>query len=830
MSHIRLVIAEKPSVAKDLARILGVRGSLVGGIIRGPKLWIGHCVGHLVSLAEPSAYDARYKLWRAASLPILPKHFELVPVAKTQDLWTSLCKALADPKVGEIINACDAGREGELIFRNLLHTAKCRKPVRRLWLSSLTPHAVKQSFAALRPGEDFDALGDAARCRSEADWLVGINATRATTLRARHAEGQHLRGKEKQPRSHTQTLLSVGRVQTPTLAMLVERETAIQDFVPKPYWRVQAKACASQNSKETFASVYVQEDLSQTQTQTSKSPPSEHLRQRLLDKSDAEKIAQDVRQANQGTVETAQRRTVHVPPPKLYDLTQLQRQANVRFGISAQDTLTAAQALYERHKLITYPRTDSQALTAAMAQTLPDVLPHLLLPQHAPLAAEAMATGPKKLSSRFVDDAKVGDHHAIIPTAKDASKSALGGHEAKIYDLIARRFLAAYFPDAQIDTARIAWRIAGHLFVARGRMVRLPGWHRADPPGKNSRDGLPMLPLLNQGDSVWVQKAHVSDHATEPPPRYTDASLLAAMEHPKRRAHVEGDSEEPEVEPLPKEIAMCGLGTPATRANIVETLVRRGYTERKGRSWVATAKGCALIASIAVPDLKSAEMTALWEAKLADVAAGKMDAAVFMADIRTWVEDLVHKVLQGPAPTTHLEKSAPSDSKASKNPTQNAAPYAYGPSNACRSQAKRSQSPILTNPTHAPKTAAKAADATQVCAHPFLAGGLGSPLGALVCPRCRLGPVVRGKQGWGCSRWREDCHWFLAYQIEGQPLPESAARRLLRTGSTGPIAAIKHPQKSDHILVLTLNADPDDPAEDASKHHAIIAWQVPQVK
>ena len=618
------MIAEKPSVARDLARVLGVRG---GGkhALEGERYVITWCIGHLVELDEPAAYEPAWKAWRLDRLPMLPAEFRLRAAKHAIPQLREVTRLLRDRRFAGVINACDAGREGELIFRYVYQHAGSRLPIRRLWISSLTDEAIRRGFAGLREGAAFDALADAARSRSEADWLVGMNATRALTARGREA-------------GHD-ALYSIGRVQTPTLAMLVERERAITAFVPRDFWELTAALQTAGGG--AFPARWRAATAARLATGA------------LAD----ELVARDAAGAAP-IVERVRARTVTEPPPQLFDLTSLQRTANRRFGFSAQRTLELAQQLYERHKLVTYPRTDSRHLTSDVAAELHGPLSALAdVPAYAPFARQLLADPPRP-GRRIVDDSKVHDHHAIIPTGNRIDRAALDRDLARVFDLIARRFLGAFFPDAEIAVTE-AWIRVGpeggaipttrvdrdqlldalpappDRYVARGRVRLVAGWQEVAGigpegtkrpvdaagtgdtgdagDGDGAGDGTAALPPLVEGQRLAGAFASVAKQTT-PPPRYTEATLLGAMEAAGKAIDDEA---------LRAAMKDTGLGTPATRAAIIETLLRRAYVAREHKWLVPTPTGIGLIATIPVASLASPELTGGWEARLAAIARGQ---------------------------------------------------------------------------------------------------------------------------------------------------------------------------------------------------------------
>ena len=629
-SAVQLFVAEKPSVARDLARILGARHK-ERGAYSGPGIVVTWCIGHVAELEEPQAYNPAWRAWRKDGLPMLPSRFKLRPNAATLDHWQVLAGWLRHPKITRVVNACDAGREGELIFCYAQELSGCNKPVWRLWLNALTDAAVRHAIKAMRPQRAYQALADAARCRAEADWLVGLNATRALTI-ARRQQGE------------ASSLLTVGRVQTPTLAMLVQREEAIEAFEPEPYWQVQCCLEAAIDAPEAppveaetqppqarataFAALYAH-----TTVEDGKKVTSHKLATLAL----AERIQQDITNA-QGKISAVSHKELLEPPPLLHDLTSLQRLANLRYGLTAQATLEAAQALYERHKAITYPRTDSNYLPQSLKDGLMPLLGRLNRGDMAPLVAPLLTTPPKWAPvgfGRIVKDSEVSDHHAIIPTGTPPPPMGVSEAERQIYDLIVRRFVAAFYPPVRIGLGTLTAKVAGHTFIGRGRMVLEPGWHAVEPPLGRSNDKL--LPTYRRSDAVTVSDAKVESLKTRPPPRLNEAALLGAME--RAGAAIE----QAEVRLALKE---QGLGTPATRAAIIENLKRRSYVRLDGRYLRPSPEGRALLAALPVEDLKSAELTGRWEAKLSRVAKGELSRDVFMQETHAFVKTMVATILE----------------------------------------------------------------------------------------------------------------------------------------------------------------------------------------
>ncbi|MEO8591802.1 MAG: DNA topoisomerase 3 [Candidatus Solibacter sp.] len=617
------VLAEKPSVARDVARVLGAN-SKGQGYLYGNGYVVTWAVGHLAALAQPHEIQAAWKSWRRDLLPMLPQEWPLVVYEKTKDQFDVVKQILNSPKVGSIVCATDAGREGELIFRYIYEAAQCRKPVSRLWISSLTPEAIRRGFDTLRPASEYDGLADAARGRSRADWLVGMNLSRAYAL-AYDEE------------------LSVGRVQTPTLAMLVERELAVRRFVPEDYLEVMAtfrpKADPqSQSYQGTWfrerGPAVAGEDKESLQ-QAMRLPP---------DGAEAKQIAGRAR-TGQAAIESIEAQTQRMPPPGLYDLTELQRHGNRLFGFSAQKTLDIAQALYEKHKLISYPRTDSRHLSQDVARTLPRVTAAIGGPYRELLAP---GTGERPLGRRYVDDGKVTDHHAIIPTTTVAG-SGLMPDERKIYDLICRRLLAAWHEDHIWNVTTVITAIRNGEIVDRyhtsGSAVMQVGWKVLDlapAKGKKADDAKEQVlpPGLARGQEQDVLDVETLKKKTRAPKRLTEATLLTAMETAGKTL------DEKELSDAMKE---TGLGTPATRAAIIEVLIKREYIVRNGKSLEATDKGIRLI-EVVHPEVKSPAMTGQWEAYLHRIQRGSAQLGPFMKGIEDYVREVVGKVGQVPAP------------------------------------------------------------------------------------------------------------------------------------------------------------------------------------
>jgi len=607
-----LVIAEKPSVGRDLARVLPGPFAKHEGYLEGPEHVISWAVGHLVQLAEPDEYDPKFKRWRMADLPIVPEHFKLVVRdERSRKQMSVVTSQLHRDDVSEVINACDAGREGELIFAYLYEKAASKLPVRRLWLSSMTTAAMRAAFATLRPGAELAQLEQAARSRSEADWIVGMNATRAATIRLR---------------SSFDGAVSLGRVQTPTLAIIARREEEIRAFEPEPYWLVDARFEPSADASRQYGGRF-----------------HAGAKPRLASEAEALAIVAAVREQT-GEITKVEKREVTEKPPMLYDLTSLQRDANTRFGFSARRTLGAAQRLYEEHKALTYPRTNSRFLTSDMAG---EIKPTAELVGSRPEYREAAAyvAGLDLLPlARVIDDSKVTDHHAIIPTRAEHPVEKMDTDDRRVYDMVVRRFLAAFHPEAVLENTRVETTVAEHVFRTRGKVLLVPGWRGvylaaaedAEPAGETAGEedetDEAALPRLDQGEpSLTLEVASLAKE-TKPPRRYTDASLLGAMETAGKLVDDEG---------LREAMKDSGIGTPATRAAIIERLIDVGYVERDGRSLVATEKGLNVIRLLGEHALTSPDLTGSWEQRLGRIERGEDSREQFMRDIAGFAKETV---------------------------------------------------------------------------------------------------------------------------------------------------------------------------------------------
>ena len=588
-----LVLAEKPSVGKEIARILGC-SNRQKCFCEGRDYIVTWAMGHLVELAEPAAYDERFKSWKLELLPMMPDRMKLHIIKRSSGQFRQISRFLKQKTLKEVIIATDAGREGELVARWILRLGGWKGPVRRLWISSQTDKAIREGFKQLKPGKDYLNLSRAAESRAEADWLIGLNVTRA--LSCKH-----------------DTKLTAGRVQTPTLALVMERERQIRSFRPRPYWQIEA-------TYKGFQALWC-DDKGQ---------------KRIGSEEEAQRILAELSGAEHRLV-SVKRKEQKEAPPLAYDLTELQREANRQLGFSAQKTLQVLQRLYERYKIVTYPRTDSRYITADMKETLPDRLRALEATPRGP-AALKLAAGPINPGKRLINDAGVTDHHAVIPTEEKVRLELLSSEERMLWDLVARRFLAVLSPPARSESITLNVECGSHRFSARGRRSISRGWKELEQlPRKEGEEDEQVFGtgLPDEGGSLELKGIRIRKGMTAPPPRHSEGTLLSAMENPGALVR---DKEKKETL-----IREGGLGTPATRAEIIEKLIGHYYMERQGKELIPTSRGEELLDL--VPEvLRSPEMTADWEKKLSQIAEGKLDSRIFSKEIRRHTRSLVDEI------------------------------------------------------------------------------------------------------------------------------------------------------------------------------------------
>jgi len=594
-----LVLAEKPSVGRDLAKVLKCSQNK-GSYIEGNKYIVTWAMGHLVGLLDPEGYDDKYKQWKMETLPMLPKYMKLTVLKKTGKQYNEVKKQLLRKDVSDIVIATDSGREGELVARWILEKSGVKKPLKRLWISSQTNKAILDGFKNLKDAKEYDNLYKAAVCRAEADWLVGLNVTRALTCKYN-------------------AQLSAGRVQSPTLAMIVNREEEIKNFKPVDYWTLNAKG-------NGFALTWVS-------NKGNNSTFKEEVADSIVNKC----------KGQNGEVVEVKKTTKKKYSPALYDLTELQRDANKIWGYSAKQTLNIMQRLYENHKVLTYPRTDSRYVTSDIVATIPERLKAVSFGEYR-AAAESLLKSGVKANKNYVDNSKVSDHHAIIPTEEKGRLANLSTEEKHIYDLVVKRFLSVLMPAYEYEQTTVVVNIAGETFTAKGNITKSKGWKRLYDNLKDEEDSQE-LPELNKGDKITVASVNKVKKQTTPPSRFNEATLLSAMENPQKYVNLGKDAAKTLNE-------TGGLGTVATRADIIEKLFNSFVIEKKGKDIYPTSKGKQLI-DLVPEDLKSPLLTAKWESQLDNIAKGKANDKKFVGDMKAYATKLVEDVKGGTAKFHH---------------------------------------------------------------------------------------------------------------------------------------------------------------------------------
>ncbi len=694
-----LIIAEKPSVGKDIAKVLKCtkKGD---GFLYSDKYIISWAVGHLVALCDPEDYSKDLKKWRQDMLPIIPEKIKTKVISATKKQFDILKKIMKSDEVSDIVCATDSGREGELIFRYIYNQVKCRKPFKRLWISSMTDSAIKDGFANLKDGSEYDNLYLSAKCRSEADWLVGINASRAFTLKYN-------------------TLLSIGRVQTPTLAILVNRQKEINNFVPKDYWEIEGIF-------DGYKSLWFDAKANDT---------------KIFEKNKADEIASYVKGKN-GIVSSVENEKKKQPSPILYDLTELQRDCNKKFSFSAKQTLSIAQDLYEKRKLVTYPRTDSRYLSDDMIPKIHATLKKInAVTEYKQFSDYVINLEKLPISKRIIDNSKITDHHAIIPTDTNINIKNLSADELKVYDLIVRRFLAVFYPPYIYNITKIITSVDIHKFITKGTTIIQKGWTELNVfSGKEKKED-DILPNVKKGNSVTNENTEVIQKQTVPPKTYNEASLLSAMENAGRFV---------DDEKLKEQLKESGLGTPATRAAIIERLLQVGYIQRKGKTLIPTDKGMKLI-EVVPPELKSPETTGKWEKGLSSVSKGKMEDQKFMGSIKRYVNYLVEH-----SKNTERTVIFPAETKIGK-----------------RGKPKK----IL---------------------------GLGK------CPKCGSGEILENSKSFYCTNWKQGCKfslWKNSVETYGKTITAEDAKNLLKSGKIENINIILPQTKEKCTAELVLKKD-----------------------
>jgi len=647
----KLIIAEKPSVAKDIAKVLNCKQKK-DGYIEGDNYIVTWAIGHLVILCDPEEYDIKYKKWAFNNLPVIPQKIKLKPNTKTYKQYQIVKALLNNSNVNEIICATDAGREGELIFRYIYELAKCKKPFKRLWISSLTEEAIKEGFANLKDGKIYDPLYYSAKCRSESDWLVGINGSRAYSIKYN-------------------SLLPIGRVQTPTLKIIVDRDMDVDNFTPMDYWEVKA-------SFNEYSGIWV--DLKTKESKIDNIEKAESIKNKVVGK--------------EGKITDFQKKKVVKKPPLLYDLTELQRDANKRYGYTAQSTLDIAQGLYEKRKVITYPRTDSRYLSKDLVPKLKNLIKKVGLEGYKEYTDILEKLDKLPINSRIVNDSKVSDHHAIIPTEKKAALDKFSMEEKNIYDMIVRKFLAVFYGDYEYFSITIVTNVDEENFKSNEQQTINQGW-RVLYNEKEKNTNANTLVNMKKGDTSLVKNADIEKKQTKPPDRYNEALLLSSMENAGKFI----DDEE-----LREQLKASGIGTPATRASIIERIIAVGYIQRQGKNLISTEKGRKLI-KVASDELASPELTGKWEKALDKIAKNQLDPKKFMDGIVRFTTFIVEDVIKNTEQVVFETYNKGNNNKSSKSSSYS------------------------------------------------------NPLG--ICPACKLGNVMEGPKNFYCSEYKQGCKFGL---------------------------------------------------------------------
>lgn len=778
-----LIITEKPSVAKDIAKVLKVT-SQKEGYFEGNGYVITWAFGHLVRLADPPAYDPSYEKWNLDYLPIMPDTFiiEVQPEARVKKQFDTISGWMIRPEIETVICATDAGREGELIFRHIYTLSGSKKPIQRLWISSQTDTAIKEGFATLKKGDDYVPLYESAQCRSEADWIVGINATRAYTSRFSRGQG----------------VMSVGRVQTPVLKMIVDRYQAHTTFVPETYYEIEAQI---QHENGLFSGLWI-----------SKTGES-----RLTKKEEAHTIVDAVKTASTGNIKSLTEKTVTEKPPLLYDLTEIQKDANRLYKFSAEETLVGMQALYEKHKLLTYPRTSSRYLSNDLKPKMKGLITNVGELAEFLEPSKKLLTTELVLPSRIFDDQKVTDHHAIIPTDKKPELAGLSPEEKQLYFLVLRRFLAAFYPDCLKDQTEIISLFGAHTFRSFGSVIKQMGWRELYQHEKSdAKDEEALLPLVKEQDPITAQEIKLGEKKTKAPPLYTEATLLGAMETAGKNI---------EDEELRQAMKHCGLGTPATRAQIIERLITVQYVVRDKNKLLATPKGIQLIAYIQDKALLSAELTGNWEKKLYDIVSGTYSRTQYMQDIKTFTQAIIGQVkactleatgpIQNPVGTCPLCQGIVGETKMAFSCSQwkaSGCTFKIWKTIAQKEISDTLAKELLKNKKTKPLKGFKNKEGSA-----FVASLAINTEGKVVfefdpddlesvgpCPLCEA-DVVERKMAFGCKNWKATgCSFTVWKDIAGKKITKTLVKTLLKKQETPVQTGFKKRDGSAFEAKLTL--------------------------
>lgn len=774
----KLIVTEKPAVARDIASVLGIRESHTG-YKEGNGFVITWAFGHLIEHCQPDEYHPELKEWTLETLPILPSTFKKKVIPQSADQCNTILTLFKRTDLTSVICATDAGREGELIFRQLYAHAQSTLPIERLWISSQTDQAIKSGFSDLKPGSDFRHLYYSARCRAEADWLVGINATRAYTLKFSRGHG----------------VLSVGRVQTPVLKLIVDRYRAHHAFVRSPFYDIELDVSHKNGS---FTALYVSADET-----------------RVTDKQVAMDLKKNLETHPNGTIATVDVKKIIEKQPLLYDLTTLQKDANTQFGYSANDTLSLAQALYERHKLISYPRTSSRYISDDIAKKLPTLLQAIATIAPYSDSVAHIIKQQLTMAQRMINNKKITDHHAIIPTEKQASLAPLNPQESQLYLLILQRFLASFYPECEKEHTHISLSLGAHRAKASGTVIKKPGWralYQADKPDKKSEQ---LLPIVSPSDPITLTQCSLKKSQTKAPALYTEASILAAMETAGK------DIDDEDARQAMKE---CGLGTPATRAQLLEKLITVGYITRDKNRLVPTQKGEHCIDCLQDTVLSSAELTGKWEKKLHCMATGTEDRDTFMSHIRTLTKDMIQTITQSTAYALHANQevfgTCPACNKGKVIEMKQSYSCTKWKETGCRfviwkelAQKKITPATVKTLLKKG-KTACikgfKRKDGRDFSAHLILAEEptkvcfefVQEKLGG--CTLCK-GTIIETAQAYSCNHWKETgCAFVIWKKIAQRSISLKEAKQLIETGQTDILTGFKNRQGRSFKAALQL--------------------------
>lgn len=762
MNLMKLIVTEKPSIARDIANVVRATAKK-DGFFLGETHLVTWAFGHLIQWVDPDAYDEKYKSWTMADLPIIPQDFRTAviesPTAKKQ--FSVIVSLMTHDKVEEIICATDAGREGELIFRLIYLQSGSDKPVKRLWISSQTDTAIKEGLENLKPATAYNGLYDSARCRAQADWLIGMNASRAYTLRYSYGQG----------------VLSVGRVQTPVLKMIVDRYDAHTRFQPEPFYELHAQ---TGHPNGTYAAKWFRDKET-----------------RFFNKNEAVALLEEIKRHKEGRITKVTKKEKKEKQPLLYDLTELQRDANKKFKYSADQTLKLMQDLYEKHKILTYPRTSSRYLSADIVPKLPGLIKNLEhIPEYQPFI-DAVLAGARKPGKRIADDKKVTDHHAIIPTDKKPDLSKLNRDELAVYDLVIRRFLSVFLPECVKDHTEIITLFGDATFKTTGTVIRRSGWRAPymdkEMNEESEDDEDAVLPQVAENDRVTLNELNLTEGQTKAPPLYNEASILAAMETAGKTI---------EDEELRDAMKDCGLGTPATRAQILERLIAVNYIVREKNRLIPTEKGIHLIRSIRDPSLTSPELTGEFEKKLNDMAQNRYDREAYMKDITEFTRRIVAQVVTSVSEKLGVCPVCGGDVMESKmtygcaNWKTTGCKFAIWKTIAGRpitpEDAKvlleKQQTDVLegfTNKQNRPFAASLVLENGKV-GFRFSAPSFGK------CPACKEGNITESPKSYSCSKWKENgCKFTIWKTVAGYTLTVEDVTMLLSQTETGVIDAFK---------------------------------------